>query len=54
MLGDPKVLHFEKKYFCSVWRVSKTAVLESHWNMENIEGCSVNMWETVEEPGQKW
>lgn len=44
----------KKRYFCSVWRVSKTAVLGSHLNMENIAVSSVNMWETVEEPGQKW
>lgn len=48
-------LSFKKKrHFCSVWRVSKTAVLGSHLNMENIAVSSVNMWETVEEPGQKW
>lgn len=49
-----EVCLLKKRNFCSVWSISKTAALKSYLNMENIAGCSVNMWDTAEEPGQNW
>lgn len=45
---------FENRLFGNVCRISKAVELRTCLNMENSADCGVNVWEIVEEPGQKW